>query len=281
MWQIIEEKIQNFSPNLCEKLLLLNTYINQRPLRSPKLNRYSNKMRKGHWLPNATVAIVYLNGDQYIGNGQHFLHSVIQSNKAQHGLLIKVKLDSEEDFAKFYRQFDSRDASRCMEDYARAEINALKTEWKLRTACLSARALAFIEDVEKLPDSDKIDLLRPYRKEVDFISHILDIKPFPKHMSKKPIIISMILAWQKCQKDALIFWEQVRDGEELSSSMPSYRLREWLKTLILRGNSVTQATTTQKEVIVRCIKFWNAFRQNKKIRSLPRYSPDKPIPRAI
>jgi len=281
MWNVIEETKTRFSPALAQKLLLYNNHPDQRTLKTPKLNRYANKMREGLWLPTANVSLAMINGTTFMANGQHFLNSIIQTGITQNGTLIRVTTDNE-GFSKLYRQFDSRDQARTMEDYVRIEINALDVEWKPRTASLIARALAFITDQIKLTESDQVDLLRPHSKEAAFVSYIVDkISPSPKHMTKKPIIIPMILTWQKCQKDAIEFWQQVRDGENLSSQMPSYRLREWLRTLVLRGNAITKATTTEKEVIVRCILCWNAFRKNRKIKTLPRYVIDRPIPKAI
>ena len=138
MWDVIQEKQMIFTPRLADKYLIFNTHPNQRILTVPKLNRYTNKMRNGLWLSTANVSLAHINGDTFMANGQHFLHAIIQACMPQKGNLIEVKTDNE-GFSKFYRQFDSRDQSRTMENYVRIEINALNTNWKPRSAALCAR----------------------------------------------------------------------------------------------------------------------------------------------
>jgi hypothetical protein len=105
-----------------------------------------------------------------------------------------------------------------------------------------------------------------------------------KHLYRGPVVAAMIVTFKKCSADAEVFWEEVRDGENLKGSSPSLKLRNYLlSTTISFGRGVNapslNAAVSFREMYSKCIIVWNAYRRGDSTQL--KFYADKEIPKAV
>lgn len=293
MQRIATPEVVKLTPHMAEKLLTKHAnYEGQRNFRTRMVNHYANEIRHDEFhTPVIMLAQQkYNGGEEVMLNGHHTCQSVIQANKPVFACIERWAVETDIEEAELYGKFDGV-GGRTQSDYVKALATSMKLDWPLFVCNAIVSAAAMKENKESsLYAADKAKLLKIYTDAGKFFNFIFntglpDGVPMSaaKHMRRKAVYYPMLMTWEKCHRDAELFWTDVRDGEGLKRSMPQHLLREFLLTHgsnIGRGVNVGMSSVTQHEMISRCITAWNAFRKNRKVKLL-KYYPARALPKAV
>jgi len=281
-------KVQTVSPAIAQRFLNQHAhYLGQRDLSTKRINHYAKEMRREEFFTNNIVLIQqeWNGGTEILANGHHTLEAIIVANAKIDLVIEKWSADTPQDFARAYGKFDNPIATRTILDYLKTQIHSLDLDWELPTSVANAviSGMTYRGPQQKLATNEKAELIADHLKEAKFFTSIF-VETVPegnkanttKHMRRKAVYYAMFQTFVKCNRDAYVFWEQVRDGEGLHRQMPSFLLREFLI------NHVSLSTPGKKiaslhEISYKCIVTWNAFRAQRKMKSI-RYFTSKPVP---
>jgi hypothetical protein len=197
--------------------------------------------------------------------------------------------------ADLYSQFDSKVSARTAGDvyYTFAASDPLLAGVSRHLVNLAAAALDYAlradgEDVRRRPE-DKGRLLLEHAEFVLWLAELLGQKGRSgngvergnsKHITRSPAAAAMFKTWQRAKKDATAFWLEVRDESAPEPKAPSRVLARYLRDVVLTGGRGTRQgakVATDREVLVRCLQGWNAWRKGEPTEL--RYYADKPVPK--
>ena len=211
----------------------------------------------------------------------------------------EYECDTLEDVAKLYSTFDSKMQSRSANDIYlsfAATVKELKG-LPVRTITVSVAGMCLYENpgliqggsarrssqpadrAEKLLEhSDFVLWLDSiFRPEEEVESNTVRKKDRHRHLHRSPVVAAMFGSWQKDTAAATTFWIAVRDGTSKVGD-PDRKLNQYLLTTSVgrKGLSSENRNVSEKEMLVRCIHAWNAWRRGEK--SDLRYYPDSKVP---
>lgn len=289
MYQLLNRKTIQVTPQMAEKFLEANNYVGQRPLNQSKLKRLVNAIKDGVFT-TGLIAISkqgWNGGDPMMANGQHQCNAIIATNKTVFAYLEEYSTKTLEDFALLYRQFDNH-GNRNLTDVSFMETIALGLDWAKDFVTRFLSAIAFMEGWRnsRYDKNDKVEYLKLYVDEGNFIYGLLKERSTTevRHLRRGVVMAAMITTYQKNHTISKTFWTEVRDGENLKSTSASLKLRNYLlSTACSVGRGVTANNlndpVSEREMFSKCIIAWNAYRKGDT--TALRYYPNKPIPKAL
>lgn len=289
MYQLISRKIKEITPDVADKILQSNIYDGQRPKKERHIKVLCDAIENGLFTVGH-IAIAkqgWNGGDTMLANGQHQCTAVINTGLPINAVIDEYQCKTPEDFALLYRQFDNN-ATRTLADIALPEAKALGIKWSKEVINRVLSGIGFLENHNTLSThkNKRVESLKKYIAEGNAINDILSCvnSSENKHLRRSAVIAAMIVTFKKCSADAETFWEEVRDGENLKSSSPTLKLRNYLlstNTAFGRGvnaPSLNKAAGT-REMYSKCIIAWNAYRREDSTQL--KYFADKETPKAI
>ena len=286
MFKLTKTEIRNVAVKDAENFISMNTFENQRALRDRHVHMLSQSIKDGTFhVGNFAIARMHYNGEKtQLMNGQHQAHAIIEAKKPIKATVAYFDVDSPEDTSLLYRQFDNH-ATRSLSDILKPEAAALGVGWNVRVVNLVVTAAALREGKRAAHKNTKVELLSKYLPFGKFLNELIvngstiDIR----HLVRGPVVHAMILSWEKSQEDAKKFWTAVRDGENLTRSMPAHKLRGYLLSVsVNQGRGATGASfkiASYHEITSKSITAWNAYRRGESTEL--KYYSDKPMPKAV
>lgn len=186
-----------------------------------------------------------------------------------------------EDVARLYSSFDSRISARNASDINRvfAATNPEISDVNGRTLNVVVAAITFAkwEDTcEKPLAEERAAFLLQFPGFVRWV-HALTAGQEAAHVYRAPVMGAAFLTWQKSQKEATTFWTLVRDGSGTDHRSADRALQRYLlKTSCAtgRGSTTGKAMAGRREMFVKCIHGWNAWRRGEST-TLPYYATAK------
>ena len=289
MFKLVQRKDIVLNPKTATNILKCNNYIDQRRLDQKSVNVLRKAIKEGVFLTgHVALARCNYNGSKVVMvNGQHQCHAVIDEGATVTVAKEDYSCESPEDLALLYRQFDNHKA-RSITDGAKPEATSLGIEWPMRVVTLVIAAASILDNKTRYNKNERIPLLRLYLREGSFVASILcpdnKLHEASLHIARSSVIAIMMRTWRKNQSEAELFWNQVRDGENLKKHMAVYKLRDWLTRIKVNGNArsrtpVERGGASNHEVMAKCITAWNAYRRN--LTTDLKYYADKDLPRLI
>jgi|GEM_PF-1288265 len=281
--QLIERRMIELDPDLAKHYLKYNTYKTQRVIRQPHVAELCDKIKHGLFR-FGEVAFAEYKGSSILINGQHVCTAVIASGIAVPCMLEKFNIQDDLELSEAFRQFEI--LPRSLSDMIRVEADALKLGWPLMVSSVVVAAATLekygtsrlnhpvgmtTQQNLRLVNKDiKVALLREHLHEGEFINQILTSGgkspgiQRAKHLKRAGVVMIMMQTWRKNHELATIFWENVRDGEQLTGTMPEKKLRDFLLTTrAVSHQPITIRTINPHEYAYRCILAWNAAIKNK------------------
>jgi hypothetical protein len=264
--------------------LKLNTLPAQRSIKDENLKRLFEKMQGGEFL---TGHIAFADNDageveRILANGQHQLQACIMAKADFVALVELFYYDSPEALADLFRQFDSH-AFRSQPDMVKVEVYARGLDWPSALANLAVGGIAMCKGfLYNHHREERIEQLAYHTEFGEWMVNRMFERKKAKYpwLAKRSIVAAMLTTFETDSDDAAEFWVQVRDGELLMKEDPAFTLRNWLMTVSSpQGRAPRYKVVSDKEIRVKCIRAWNAFRSGSKP-SYFIYYPDKPIPKA-
>ena len=284
MYKRIERTTMQVDKYAAMQMLEFNTYECQRPLSQKTIDMLANEIKTGYFLTGhiAMAILKYKNNYKIMVNGQHQCHSVIEVS-------IPIEVDYEVytcftpmDLSNLYRRFDNH-RSRSLSDSLSPEADALNIHWKRRIIRLIVSAAILNENLVSAPKVAKVDLLQNYKKEGNLLDRLINDGVSCRHILRAPVVWAFIKTFQKNEMDAEIFWRDVRDGAKLEKDSPALTLRNYLMSINAgppRGFepcAIPKKISSTREIYVKCIHGWNAFREGRK--TVLKYTPSAPLPK--
>lgn len=300
-WKLVEKpKTMLVTKALVKEFLSMSKPPYDRPLSERRMQVYRKLLSESGFRP-CTWASAYCKEtkDTYRVNGKHT--STLLSKIDRDGNLVPMEpvpefyvtveryvCDEQEDVSKLYSTFDSSIGSRTSRDinHAFAAVMPELKECKAKAINLSVTALgweAYGIRYSETPAPERAELLLDNS---DFCCWFNDIA-FPsdgeskrgQHLQRGSVATAMLGSYRKAKGDATEFWKEVRDESDPDRDSPTRKLARFL-TRTVQGNpsncrvSGKQAIVTMREMYVKCIHAWNAWRKNEET-DLKYYSASK------
>lgn len=283
MFKLLSREFKKITPNIARKMLEFNTLETQRNLKPKHINYLSEKMRNNEFRTGELAFATNGKGEKILVNGQHQLKACVATNEPFVAMVEEFEYRDPMELSLLYRQFDSH-AMRTQPDMVKVEADSLGLDWPLTLANLLVGAIFLKFPMDRaIHRSYKIEQLKYHLDVGNFVVNELFERQPNKYLFLKrvAVIASVLKTWEKHQAMTKTFWFDVRDGENLKKKDPTYKLREFLltHTTIKGRGSHHYRKADDKEIQVRCIHAWNAFRRGES--TLMRFYPDKPIPKVI
>ena len=275
-----------------------------RPLSERRLQVYNILLSKGQFRPVTWAKAYCKETDGWCRvNGKHtsVLLSGMPSLPEFYVTIEEYDCDTLEDVAKLYATFDSKMQSRSANDIY-LSFAATVPELKglpVRSITVSVAGMSLFADpmsmqggsgsIRKQP-ADRAELLLEHSDFVVWLDSILRPddaaaaedngvrkKDRSKHLHRSAVVAALFGSWQKDKEAAADFWCAVRDGTS-TVGKPDRKLNQYLLTTILGRKSFGSESkvASEREMFVRCIHAWNAWRRGEK--SDLRYYPEAKVP---
>jgi len=225
-------------------------------------------------------AFTTLGGKKYRINGKHTSLAML-GVAAEKLARIKVcrlqfTCDTAEDIAALYSTFDSMESSRKARDiyqmYA-AGISDLRTlPSRVRDVAISGLALwKWDRNTSKHSAKERAQLLVEHGPAVVFVDSIFRDKDGNtaqdghRLLLRASVTAAMAATFSVSQRDARLFWTEVRDGSNPAPRSPSRVLQKWLLSSAVtmgRGAGMRgRKQDSRRGMFVRCLHAWNAWRE--------------------
>lgn len=255
-----------------QKYLDMNTYEAQRPMRSKRIEQLCAAARKGLFLAGH-FAVVHKNGESILMNGQHQAAMIIRTKVIVKASLDEFWLNDDEGdavIATLFSQYDEG-GMRTGRDVVGYHRHCFRLMDINLTACNRiAGALGYLEwghGYGSRPKQERAALLGPHRKDALWVNQFSSSSSqHTRHIERVPVIAAFILFHRKDDSDADVFCQAVRDGDMLKRTEPAYALREYLVQISTGekyGKKSLSMFALNREIFVKCIHAWNAYRKGK------------------
>ncbi len=288
MFEIISRKTESVTPEKAAEWLLLNTFMSQRNLRAKHVNRLASSILSGNFTTgNIAFATNPPGTKRELMNGQHQLHAVIKTGQSIIAHIETAVCPTMSDVSRYFSQFDVG-AVRSIGDIVKAEADAMGVEWGRRISSLLVGAMEYINDdnTYRTPNAsttkfDRAGSLHKNMTEGNFLSEVFTGEN-AKMMIRVPVAVAAIMTLRVDPAAAKSFWSGLRMGINFSDKDPRRPLRDFLMaTPISAGNIRSKGSASPREITVRCIHAWNAWRRNDSRVMLSKYHQENDVPKVI
>lgn len=263
-----------------------------RPLSERRLQVYQRILKAGEFRP-CTWASVNCSetGEVYRVNGKHtsiMLSGVIDNLPEFFVTLERYSCDNLHDVAELYNTFDSRLGSRTAHDMNLAFYSTMPeiagTPKALIHYTVTAASFAkWGEGYTSQSPADRAELLLDNGEFVVWLLGIINTdRKKILHVTRGPVVNAMYTTFHKAKGPATEFWTLVRDETHQDRDNASRTLARFLSRVGVacgRGAKPGKLLSSAREMYVKCIHGWNAWRRNQKTDL--KYHPDAKLPSAI
>jgi hypothetical protein len=281
MYKLELRKLREIDEYNAEMLLEHNTFEGQRKFRPVHCNELCEEITDGHFLTGdiALAILKYDDGRKALVNGQHQLRAVIKTGNSISVVYQEYSCQTPGDLSDLYSRFDNH-LARSLGDIITPEAVALGVTWKQAIVRLVVSAAVLDNEKRRMKKIEKIKLLSYYLKQGAFIDFLMKDSISCFHMHRAPVVRAIMNTWDKDKQAARTFWEAVRDGVGLPKNAPALILRNYLmSTGLTKSRTTKTSTATTREMYVKSIHAWNAFRTG--TRTNLKYYIDTPVPKII
>lgn len=228
-------------------------------------------------------------GKEYRVNGKHTSHVLAEMNgdfpKDLYANVERHECDTREDVAKLYATYDNPAHNRSNIDiyqaFAAAHPDLIGTPKMILSVCASGIAYSIWEDaIYQHQREERAGLLVASPEFVVSCAALLKgTKKAVGHVRRSPVVAAMFRTFSKSRKQSEEFWSLVRDGSGPKHTSPDRKLYAHLmQTSVGRGRGADKDKVQEqhREMYVKCIHAWNAWRGGNDTNLA--YHSDKPTP---
>lgn len=282
MWKQIEKpKTVAVTKSLAAEFYNMETLPRDRPLSERRILVYQRILANHEFRPVTWASAYCKETDSvYRVNGKHtstMIFGIAENGgdlpKDFYVTIERYECDTMEDVAKLYSTFDSALSSRTANDIIQSFASTAKElkEVAKKTFGLVVAAASFDKwglHYHSRPAAERAELLLD---NIDFAIWANDIL-FPSeatgqkqrdgaHIWRAAIVAAMYSTWKKAKSDSEKFWIEVRDESGIhgspSRALAKFLVRSQARTIMKSAKE----TVTFKEMYVKSIHAWNAFRK--------------------
>lgn len=274
---------------LAQRYAEMDPAPHDRPLSERRLQVYRKLWKEGQFRPVTwATALCLETGVVYRVNGKHtstMLASHLGPMPDFYAVVEEYLCDTLEDVAYLYSTFDSKMQSRSADDiyqsFAATIPELQEISGKVIRQLVQGIGYQVLGAIpyEKASHTERAELLFDH---VDFALWVDKLftagrcdekaKMRAAHLRRQATIAAMLATYQRDQEAASRFWVMVRDETGVTPDTPDRVLARYLISSSIRGHSGARSaeadTQTTREMYVKCLHAWNAWRQggNTKLR---------------
>jgi hypothetical protein len=279
MFRLLKAETIPLTKGLAEKFQRMPASPTERELNPLRIKGLKLKAELGH-LITFNWAMVNFGKEQYRMNGQHSsamlleLEGPFPDNLFAH--VDTYEIDSQEDLASLFRQFDNRISSRSEKDVAGAyqglwaELHTVpKPNAKLAAEGVALYLQRIEKSIGKLATSDdKYAVVFNLKETHPFIIWMGELLTTKTPELRYASVIAAIYATYQADVDkAVEFWtETARGGAMYINNAPTFILSEWLRKYHEHKNM--RQTMQPLNYYQGCIWAWNNFMKGKTIKDV-------------
>lgn len=289
MWKLSEKpRTIKVTRKFATEFSEMESIPNDRPLSERRLKIYQKLFSEGQFRPCTwATAKCAETGSTYRINGKHTstMLSSIDPMPEFYVMLEEYYCDTLDDVAKLYSTFDSKTQARTSRDIY---LSFAGTVPSLRDLAHHIIHLAvggcgyhlWADSYFEKPAAERAELVVTHQDFALWLHLIAQLgSDRTRHLQRIAVTAAMFATWQRDQEAASSFWSAVRDETGDSPDLPDRKLARLLLTINREvGGRVKsiQARSSTREIYIKCIHAWNAWR-NQKPTTL-RYVANAPIP---
>lgn len=275
---------------IIEEFTSMTPAPNDRPFKQVRFDSYLKFWKAGKFRP-ATWAKAYCKANEttYRVNGKHTSLMLRSFPKLpDYSVYIEeYECDTLEDVADLYSTFDSKMQTRSASDIYLAFAGTIPQiadfSPKIINAAISGMAYhTWQGNISSTQAVERAELVLEHPAFVVWLYKLMNgYLGSRKNMFRQAVIGAMFGCWFKVHSAATDFWSAVRDETGPTPNSPDRKLAHYLLTHGSdrgRGQS-TLETASAREMYVKSIHAWNAWRTNKSTNL--KYVAKDPVPRII
>jgi hypothetical protein len=267
-------RTQKAARRLAEEFATMEPAPHDRPLSERRLAVYERLMIAGHFRPITWAATLCKEtGGTYRVNGKHTatLLSTLEPLPDLYITVERYECDTLDDVGRLYATFDSKMQARQASDIYHSFAGCVPElrDVPRRVINLSVAGMAW-HLAGGRPDGTAA-----YAQPVDRAELLLEHPPFVlwlaarygagsvsvhQHLKRAAVVAAMFATWLKKSDRATHFWEEVRDETGHPPSVPTRKLARYLVLNFGKGKRTQGERISDKEVYVKCLRGWNAWR---------------------
>lgn len=276
MWKLVgPPAVKKLTHALCNEFREMQPAPGDRRLDDRRVNRHKQSISKGRFRPCVWATVHCKETNQtYRVNGKHTSTVMSELNgelKHHFAVIERYEADTLLDVADLYATFDSRDTLRTTGDINRSYSHSIEAiaDVDSNTINLSVTAIAIATwgiNYSAVRPESRAELLEANQDFVLWMNDMLHgcASADRRAIRRSPVASAMYKTWRKDKKAAHTFWTLVRDGSGDKHTSPDRKLHKFLLTACVNspnGGHVGSERCTQREMHVKCLHAWNAWRR--------------------
>ncbi|HEX6827170.1 MAG TPA: hypothetical protein VF077_12705 [Nitrospiraceae bacterium] len=232
------------TPDSAQSIVTQELYAHQRPLSQAVVREYALAMRNGDFRQGTVISFCLLDGRRYLINGQHTLHAVILVQQPLEVAVEEIAVESAEELARYYGQFDRVRLRSLQHIYQAHAIHESLNLNKSQAVCLGACLPLFVSGFSQIGPRE--DSLRMYtanpRLRMACMEHwVAEASMFFSLIKGAPGVVSMNIRRAPVMAVALVtlrfapeeaedFWQNACQDDGLAQADPRHTLHLFLRT---------------------------------------------------
>ncbi len=246
-----------------------------RPLSERRMQVYERILKANAFRPVVWAsALCYETNCTYRVNGKHTSLLLSKQNPLPvfYVTLERWNCDTLKDVGSLYNTYDSNLASRNNSDinmsFASAMPELRDVPARLINLTVSAAASLKWDDamLRKVPPAERAEELLERTDFVKWLQETVQTTTtgrmgLSRHILRSPVVQAMMATYDRAPNVAKQFWVVVRDESAPDRNDPTRTLARFLVRAVLAGSrGSTKEMVGSREVFVKCIHAWNAYR---------------------
>lgn len=274
-FRFVKSQTLKLTKNLAETFASMTPAPGDRVLSESRITKYISLVNAGRFRKDSDWCRCHCKetGLTYRTNGKHTstMFTRIDIPTGQEVTIKDYEADSLEGVAELYATHDAKENARTSSNiyvnYAKSfpELHDVKA----KAINLTISGLSFhlwLEQYGMKPAIERATLLHDQTSFCLFLNDLLQ-GDNSKPLRKLSVAAAMFGCFKKSQKSCQEFWTAVRDETGPTPDLPDRKLGRFLVECSVRSsgiNPVSRKIITQKELYVKCIHGWNAWRSGEK-----------------
>ncbi len=280
-YRVLAERKEPFTEKLAVKLLELDTFIGERPLRESHVQFLLQEAKRGRFLNNITnlaSCVCLWDGKERRLNGQHtcWMKTFMDDKQwAPPVTVLRFEAKTEDDFRALYASFDRgtpRSNANVVDSrllgttefahVSKRNLSSLASGLRIWLSPPTVRSLSVDEIIDQMQT-------KHYKLVMQVAQFLETITPqSAAHLYRRaPVVGAMFATFDKAAADSVTFWTVVRDGGA-DQDHPAACLMKWLLRCAINSTDSTASglKVGREEMYKCCVNAWNVYRRGDKLK---------------
>lgn len=257
-------RMQEITPAVAKRMLDTMQYDRQRRLRLDHVHFLADEMKAKRFTDNTLKVCVLPGGTEFLVNGYHTLHAIIESGTNQQLPVEFFNVKARADIDRIYARTD-RQLKRTRTDTIR--VYGLEDAFDLPPSTLSRFAAASVVVMRDFSSGGGLSYVSDDEVVLFMMEWLEPAKQFLSYVKESPLAGPMTqrhvfpagLVTTRYSKKAEEFWTKAATDDALSVGDPRKTIHNWLKDTGLTKDSSRRRNVTLPLGLRAVANAWNAF----------------------